>query len=109
MQTHEDRDARRDARREWLDSLTEKADRMTAAKQSEITAGKSEETVLAEWKAHGIGVRHLPPDEHGILRISIGGGETPVPLNYCVFRGDPGACVDLLRNALAAMEEGPGE
>jgi hypothetical protein len=105
MQTHEDRDARR----EWLDSLTEKADRMKAAGQSEITAGKTDEPTLAEWKAHGVNVEELPPDEHGILRISIGGGEIPVPLNYCVFRGDHGACVDLLRKALAALERGPGE
>lgn len=102
MQTHEDRDARRD----WLSDLTAKADRMLEKKQSQITSGAGE-TVLAEWKAHNVGVRQLPPDEHGVLRISVGGGETPVPLNYCVFRGEHGACVDLLRKALAALEIGP--
>lgn len=104
MQTHEDRDARRD----WLDSLEKKAERMQAAKQSEITAGKKGEPVLAEWNASGVDVRQLPPDEHGTLRLSIGRGETPVSLNYCVFRGEHGACVDLLRRALAALEAGPG-
>ncbi|KKN80794.1 hypothetical protein LCGC14_0326000 [marine sediment metagenome] len=105
MQTHEDRDARRD----WLRSLAAKAEQMCVAGESKITAGKEGEPVLGEWKTNGIDVRHLPPDEHGILRISIGGGETPVPLNYCVFRGDHSACVDLLRKALAALERGHGD
>ena len=103
MQTHDDHDARR----EWLRDLEAKAERMTSTKQSEITAGKGDERVLAEWNANSIGVRQLPPDEHGILRISIGGGATPIPLNYCVFRGEHGECVDLLRKALAALEAGP--
>ena len=104
MQTHEDQDARN-----WLRGLEEKADRMQSAQKSEITAGKQGEPVLAEWKANGVDVRQRPPDEHGILRISIGGGATPLPLNYCVFRGDHGACVDLLRMALVALESGPSE
>lgn len=102
MQTHDDRDARR----EWLDSLEKKAERMQSAKQSEITAGKEDEPILAEWKANGISVRHLPSDEHGILRISIGGGTTPLPLNYCVFRGNHSACIDLLNKALVALKKG---
>ena len=105
MQTHDDRDFRS----EWLNSLAEKAQQMTDARESEITAGKDSEKPLAEWKHKGVGVMHLPPDEHGILRISIGGGEdTPVDVKYCVFRGNRGHCVDLLRKALKALETGPG-
>jgi hypothetical protein len=102
MQTHADQD-----RRDWLRSLEQKANRMQAAGHSVIAGGKEGEETLAEWESGGVGVVQRPPDEHGILRISIGGGETPVPLNYCVFRGEHGACVDLLRKALAALEAGP--
>ena len=105
MQSHDDRDFQRD----WLASLEEKADRMREAGKSEITGGKEGEKPLAEWKDKGITVQHMPPDEHGILRISVGGGQDiPIPLNYCVFRGNRGHCVDLLRIALKAMEKGPG-
>jgi len=101
MQSHDDRDFRHD----WLKSLEEKADRMQAAGESKITGGAEGEQSLAEWEHSGVVVRHLPPDEHNILRISIGGGrDTPVELNYCVFRGNRGSCIDLLRKALKAME-----
>jgi hypothetical protein len=96
MQTHRDMDANF-----WLDSLKQKAAKMKAAKKSEI-AGSDD--VIEEWKSNGVGVRKLPDDEHGVLRISIGGGDTPVGVNYCVFRGDHSACVDLLRKALKALE-----
>jgi hypothetical protein len=105
MQTHEDADFRR----EWLKSLEEKADRMREAGESKITGGEEGEQSLAEWKYKTFHVRHMPLDEHGILRISVGGGENiPVQLNYCVFRGNHGHCVDLLRKALKALEVGPG-
>ena len=105
MQTHDDRDFHR----EWLKSLEEKADRMQAAGESKITGGDEGEQSLAEWKGKGVFVRHMPPDEHGLLRISIGGGdESPIQLNYCVFRGNRGHCIDLLRKALKAMLDGPG-
>ncbi len=104
MNSHLDDDVRRDS---WLRSLEGKADRIKAEGRSQITGGKPGEECLAAWDSQSVGVRQLPPDEHGILRISIGGGQTPVPLNYCVFRGDHGACVDLLRKALAALEAGP--
>jgi len=104
MQSHDDRDFRDD----WLDSLKHKADSMMAEKKSEITGGQEGEQPLAEWKGKGVFVRHMPPDEHGILRISLDGGEeTPIPLNYCVFRGNRGHCIDLLRKALKVMELGP--
>ena len=103
MQSHDDRDFRTD----WLDSLEEKAERMRKGGLSKITGGEEEEEALAEWKSHKISVRHMPDDEHGILRISIGESEEPVPLAYCVFRGKHNACCNLLRKALAAMEKGP--
>ena len=104
MQTHRDKDFRDD----WLRSLEEKADRMQSAGESQITAGKPDEVALATWKSHKVGVMRLPDDEQGILRISIGESEEPVPLAYCVFRGEHNACCKLLRKALAAMEKGPG-
>jgi len=101
MQTHDDRDFRR----EWLDSLEEKANRMHANGESKITGGDEGEKPLSEWQHKTVHVRHMPPDEHGILRISVGGGtDTPIQLNYCVFRGNRGHCIDLLRKALKAME-----
>ena len=108
MDTHFDREHRPNLADEWMDSLMAKAEKMRAAQQSQITGGKPEEPVLNEWKRKGIHVRELPPDEHGILRISIGGGpDTPTAVDYCVFRGSHGKCVDLLRRALIAMQEGP--
>ena len=46
-------------------------------------------------------------DEQGILRISIGGCDTAVGLNYCVIRGDLGQCIDLLEKALVALRDAP--
>ena len=104
MQSHDDADFS-DFRNTWLKSLEDKADRMQAAGQSKITGGDDGEKPMAEWQHKTIHCRHMPPDEHGILRISIGGGQdTPVELNYCVFRGNRGHCIDLLRKALKAME-----
>lgn len=104
MQTHDDREFS-EFRRKWLESLEAKADKMRAAGQSKITGGDEGENPLAEWEHKGILCRHMPPDEHGILRISVGGGQdTPVEVNYCVFRGNRGHCIDLLRKALKAME-----
>ena len=106
MQSHRDSDF---SSSNWLKSLEEKAARMKAAGQSKITGGDDGEECLAEWQHKRVHVRHMPEDEHGVLRISVGGGtDTPVELNYCVFRGNRGHCIDLLRKALKAMEAGPG-
>ena len=92
METHRDSEHRR----EWLRSLKEKARENREAGLVTITGGAADEEVLAAWQSHGVDVRQRPPDEHGILRISVGGGDdTPVKLNYCVFRGDHSKCVDL--------------
>lgn len=107
MQSHRDSDAE-SLRSEWMDSLKQEADLCTLQGRSLITGGSHEEKPLNEWKKKGVTVRELPPDEHGILRISVGGGtDTPVALNYCVFRGNHSKCVDLLRKALIALQEGP--
>lgn len=97
-QSHSDADA------EWFKKLVEKSQEMQQAGTSKIAGGRLGEDSLNEWKSHGVSVRQLPNDELGVLRISIGGGDTPIPLNYCVFRGDHSKCVDLLRSALKAME-----
>src|SRR6185369_18079838 len=98
MQTHEDSDS------PFMRRLRERADQVSAARGSEITAGKPGEKPPAEWFANGVNVKRLPDDEQGILRISIGGGDlTPERMNYCVFRGDREACMKLLRAALIAL------
>ncbi len=103
MQTHEDTAHRT----EFLERLTRRADEMVRDKKSEITAGKEGEEPLAEWNHAGVGVRHMPDDEQDILRISIGGGATPLPLNYCVIRGTVGKCIDLLEMAIVALKAAP--
>lgn len=113
MQTHDDKDQftlmqRELTKEEFLDRLAARADRMREAKQSTITAGTEDEPLLAQWKAHGMTVNIRPDDPQGILRISVGGGsKTPVPLNYCVVRGDISACIDLLERAIRALKAGP--
>lgn len=105
MQSHLDDDFRRDM---FMGRLEERAKEIHEQGRSQITGGREGEEAIAEWQRRGIHVKQLPEDEQGILRISIGGGtETPVELNYCVFRGKHSKCVDLLRKALVAMQEGP--
>lgn len=103
MQSHMDSDANG-----WLDSLRRKAEQLQAEGKSRITGGDDGEEPLAAWKSHGVYVKHMPDDEHGILRISVGGGnETPVSLNYLVFRGKYEECISLLEQALRALKRGP--
>lgn len=98
MQTHSDFDA-------LFRGLRDKAERMVEAGESQITTGKPGEEVLSEYKRAGVLVRQLPDDEHGILRISIGGHpDEPFDTSYLVFRGDRGAVQSLLRRALKALE-----
>lgn len=112
MQTHDDWDSpdMQEAKRRFLEQLKADAESMVLEKRSEITAGSPGEPVLNRWTARGVEVRQLPPDKHGILRISIGGGEdTPVEVNYCVFRGDREKCAALLKKALRALQRGVSE
>jgi len=99
--THSDADAGGP----FIKRLRERAVQMTRAGKSTIAAGTPGEDALASWQSHGVHVTQMPDDEQGILRISVGGGTTPVPLNYCTFRGDHARCVDLLRKALRALED----
>jgi hypothetical protein len=59
------------------------------------------------WRANGVECVHLPNDEQGILRVSIGGGHPKVNLNYCNFRGDVGQVIELVEKALSALKECP--
>ena len=103
MQTHEDGSHVG----EFLRRLKERATQMKQDRASEITGGKDGEKELARWDAEGIQCIHRPEDEQGVLRISVGGGETPVPLNYCVIRGDLGQCIELLEKAARALRAAP--
>lgn len=102
MQTHED-----DSHFEFLNRLRERAETMVRGKASEITAGKEGEDPLATWRDGSMYVTHMPPDEQGILRVSIGGGVTEVNLDYCVIRGGVGACIALLERAIEALRKSP--
>lgn len=115
MQTHDDRDSAFPPKQgtiadRFLKELTGRAELVKAAERSRITGGFDGEEVLDKWESNGIQVVQRPPDTQDILRISVGGGDhLPVSLNYCVFRGDRGKCIDLLRRALKAMETDPVE
>lgn len=100
MQTHEDFQ-----HSSFMERLKQRAEQ--AKGRSKITAGTDDEEPLAKWKHGDIHVKHLPDDEQGILRISIGGGQTPVPLNYCVIRGGVGQCIELLKKAIEALRAAP--
>jgi hypothetical protein len=104
MDTHQDSSH---VSQEFMRRLQGRASEMVERGESQITGGKPGEQPLAEWDYAGVGVRHMPEDEQGIIRISIGGGDTPVPLDYCVIRGDIGKCIDLLRRAERALRKAP--
>jgi hypothetical protein len=106
MDSHLDSDRlQRQIPAKFLEQLAERANRIKAEERSKIAGGAPGEKPLTEWEAGGIAVRQLPDDEQGILRISIGGGDNlPITVNYCVFRGERGACLALLRRAVAALE-----
>ena len=104
VQTHEDTQHQQS----FMARLQERAKAAAEAKASLITVGSDKEKPLAGWEHGGIQVRHLPDDEQGILRISIGGGDhTPVVLNYCTIRGSVGECIKLLERAIEALRAAP--
>lgn len=106
MQTHDD--SNHNLRKQWLESLRNKADRMMERGTSSITAGELNEEPICKWKHGGVHCSKMPDDEHGVLRISIGGGANlPIALTYCVVRGDVGECIDLLEKAIAALRKCP--
>ncbi len=107
MQTHDN--GNHNLRSQWLESLRSKAQEMGARGTSSITAGELNEEPICEWQASNkMHCRKMPDDEHGVLRISIGGGDhLPVTLNYCVVRGGVGQCIAILEKALVALRECP--
>lgn len=96
MQTHMD-----SSHSDFMRRLEERAAKAVENKASEITVGKEGEEPLAVWMHGRMRVTHMPPDEQGILRISIGGMANIG--NYLVFRGDVPKCVELLERALLAI------
>jgi hypothetical protein len=105
MQTHQDSDSIEAS--EWLRTLSAKAARMVKEGTSRLTAGCDGEKALSEWEYGDIQVREMFEDEHGILRISVGGGATHANVNYCVFRGDRTRCAFLLEEAAKALRNKP--
>lgn len=105
MESHCDRDSALPA--DFWTKLGERAGTMVQNRQSEITAGKRGEPVLAEWKCGDLHVVQRPADEQEILRISIGGGISLAHIDYCVFRGDRTRCACLLEEAAKALRDGP--
>ena len=106
MQTHHDRNHDITA---FMGKLQGRAAKAVKDKTSQITTGKPGETPLSRWKgSNGVHVTHMPDDEQGILRISLGGGEElPVTMNYMTIRGGVGQCIDLLEKAIVALKESP--
>lgn len=105
MQTHRDEQHRANLEKAFMDRLKKRAEQDKG--RSQITAGTDTEEPLAWWVHGEVHVKHMPDDEQGILRISIGGGHTPVPLNYCVIRGGVGQCIELLEKAIKALRAAP--
>ena len=87
---------------ELLESLRGKADAMTEERSNKITAGDDDERPIRSWKHGSMSIRQMPDDEHGVLRISVGGN---VGYGYCTFRGPRKACAKILQQALAAIRE----
>ncbi len=93
-----------------FDGLVEKAERMNREGTNTITAGKQDEEPLASWSANRMSVTEMPPDEHGVLRLSVGGllDGRPGPWGYLVFRGNRDQCRRILERALRALNAGDG-
>lgn len=108
MESHMDNQHTRSLNKEWLESLQKKAEKVVAAEASSITVGKAGESPLTEYDAdNGVFVRRMPEDEHGIIRVSVGGGDNlPVKGDYCTFRGNAKQAVKLLHKAIQAIEQG---
>ena len=106
MQTHDD--GQHNIRSEFMERLRARAHESQTIGASTITSGSIGEVPLAKWKHRGIHVTHMPDDEQGILRISVGGGNnTPVVLNYCTIRGSVGECIELLERTIKALRKSP--
>ena len=86
-------------------TLEHRANFLQDNQASTIAGGKKGEKLGDIVESGDFGIRKLPDDTQGILRISIGGGpHLPVSANYCSYRGDKGMCIDLLEQALTALK-----
>ena len=102
MQTHRDKDFDDGL----LERLTGRAEKMTASRENEITAGREGEEPIRSWRFDNVHVQKMPDDLDGLLRISLGG---PGEYTYCVFRGDRERCRRLLIHALRALAHPGGD
>ena len=93
----------------FIERLRQRAEVAEKAAASTITAGTDSEQELGSWKAsNGIHCRHMPDDEQGILRLSIGGGDNlPAKLNYVVFRRRIGQCIEMVEKSIVSLRECP--
>lgn len=101
MQTHKDGDFKKI---EWFEELKQAADAAKSRGDGIITAGNQGEPEIDSWEHKQMTVVQRPNDPHGILRISVGGSDQPLPLEYLTFRGDRQKCLALLRKAVVALE-----
>lgn len=114
MQTHDNSDAAsglrklffptstEQAQKDRLKELHEKARRMSAAESNTIAAGEKGEIALGVLASpHGY-VTQLPDDPLA-LRVSIGEGIDLDGSRYCVIRGDPAECLDLVERVTLAL------
>ena len=98
--THDDRP---DHEAAFMQQLQARAERARKQRTSLITSG---DEPIDSWRSGRMDVAQLPDDQQKILRISIGGGlHLPVNANYCRFRGDREACINLLEQALDALRD----
>ena len=108
MQSHDDNSHGKEFRKLFSNELLE--DRAKVMKKhglSRLTDGNDDEGVIREYRYKTVAVKQLPDDVQGLLRISLGGGETEsgLPFDYCVFRGDKDKCRALIKRALRALAE----
>lgn len=88
---------------EAMASLRQRADELTLQRRNLITAGRDDESVLAEAREKGILIRRLEDDPDRVLRISVGAPVWDLNQAYLVFRGDPDEVYRLLRRAMRAI------
>lgn len=98
MGSHIDND--HEERNRIINELKLKSELLCDLGKNRITNDK----VILEWKHDGIRVQMLPDDQHGVLRVSIGGHPEMDRSEYCNFRGDQGRCITLLERCLEAMK-----
>lgn len=86
-----------------------KAAEMTRRGENLITAGRPSEQPLMQRHERGFLIRHMPDDDMGCLRISIGESPDIEGSAYLVFRGNREQVLTLLTRALGILEGMGGE